>query len=1675
MANLEIAGAHKRTQKGNVDYYYGGENEAWADLASAKAGVPSSIRPGKTVGVYVSGEIVEYWWPDATHIADGDLIVKQVPLPQALGTADSPTFGNITANGGLAITQSGNSFTTPPIAITNEGDTAGTNSNVLDITLVNPSDPTKKKHFVLRATVPTTAGGNYALQLPEPSLGAATLATTFDITTAVGAANHYRGKYASLSALQTAISSGVDGDYAIVTGSPDDQEYIWDSDHSAWTLTANIPAGTFAGLGGSPTDNGALASALAAKVDDVSGYGLISSSDQTKLNGIATGATANSAAAQSDLTTGTDNIKFLTSSLWTWIKTQVQTIAGIWNFSNGLQVGGNNVETQNNKDASSGYTGLTSFKINFKNAGNTFTSFFTNTNTASRTYTFKDRNGTILDDTDAVTFVDLSSNQTVAGNKTLTGLTSIQSIIPEQRFITSSDSQYSRLQRTTSLSNNLFTGKNQVQQVGGVGRAVWFNTQNCYYTGNDTGLPSGNNNMQVTVAFAYKVPAGVINCFFQQTFVGAGVGNTFGLRYGDRTWYLQIGGTEVATSYYGNIDGNWHGFAFTLTNKTYTFYLDNVLVTSGAFVNNYTVTNAGTSTSMQSSFTNAINNGIQLDQLLIYNRVLTRTSGPGGTDEIAQIYNSGGFTASPPISGLVRRYEFEEGTGTTTTDINPNFTQYPLTLVNLFQWLPTGIVPVAAASSEATFFAVTDGISNGEKGIATWGDFSGRNQQQGKWFQFFQGTNYPLVSNNSGQWLFNSTNTVATPPTIGSTIDIAGNLTIGNYVGTVAPTNGLIVSGTTGLGTSSPSSNYILDMVGSARSQGVFTTYGTTPETRWTTTDTNFGSITRNATGNTMSFTNSVFQVAGKGNSLTFSQNGGSYQYAQGSDTGLPTGSSPVLSLSFWFKYSVSSSSPAVFKYGGTGSAGLQIGLRFNGILTISDGSGNQITTSANSSTFTQNSWHLAVVVINGTSLTWYIDNNAVSATIVTGMNLTLAGSSGLQIGGISTSGFSATNLDQILVYNTALTSANVNTIWAGGNGTLSIPGTPLLRYEFEEGSTGATILNTGSLGTAGNLTPFNSPTYIGTGNGQVPTSGTTSTSTWLKSIDGVNTNERGQLLIGDVIGGTRLQGLTIKYIVNSKIPLITTFNGYTLLSPANTSETASGASPLSVAGGVTIGSTAATATAAPTDGLYVQGNTIANGNLTVNGASSFTGAITYGGTVVGSGGFSRAVSYTTTVRAGANNDYLVGLDLTNITYDSVTGGSALVSATVNSGGTGYVNGTYIAAITAVTGSGTGASAAITVSGGVCTVTSIQISGGAGNGYVIGDQLTVSNTLLGGTGSGLLMTVLSVAFTGTKKAALLVNQIMPSANNTATLGDTFFTYFAGVSANIIYNQNFRGLTNTGSNWATQSGTSLMQLCGITNSLNIGNLMLNGGTGDTGYKIDLSTGSLGSLNASGTVTATSGLARGANFNNTLSPSANNDVLVEVDINPTINLLPTSITLLGSKTAGSGYTNGTYTAQALTGGTGTGATATIVVAGGAVSTVTLVSKGTGYTAGDTLSAAIPAGSGFSIPVSTVGYTGVTPLSLRTSGDIQIGGKLAIPTGSNKSAGTATLVSGTIIISNTLVTANSMVMLSYRNPSGTIGSQLAQGTIVTGASFVVNSLDTSSSVVAGDNNTFNWWIIN
>jgi hypothetical protein len=87
---------------------------------------------------------------------------------------------------------------------------------------------------------------------------------------------------------------------------------------------------------------------------------------------------------------------------------------------------------------------------------------------------------------------------------------------------------------------------------------------------------------------------------------------------------------------------------------------------------------------------------------------------------------------------------------------------------------------------------------------------------------------------------------------------------------------------------------------------------------------------------------------------------------------------------------------------------------------------------------------------------------------------------------------------------------------------------------------------------------------------------------------------------------------------------------------------------------------------------------------------------------------------------------------------------------------------------------------------------------------------------------------------------------------------------------------------------------------------------------------------------------------------------------------VEVVQGQILTLNTLVGGTLYTTGTYSAVALTGGSGTGATANITVAGGAVTAVTVVNGGSGYDVNETLSATAATiggtGSGFSIKVAT-----------------------------------------------------------------------------------------------------------
>jgi hypothetical protein len=112
---------------------------------------------------------------------------------------------------------------------------------------------------------------------------------------------------------------------------------------------------------------------------------------------------------------------------------------------------------------------------------------------------------------------------------------------------------------------------------------------------------------------------------------------------------------------------------------------------------------------------------------------------------------------------------------------------------------------------------------------------------------------------------------------------------------------------------------------------------------------------------------------------------------------------------------------------------------------------------------------------------------------------------------------------------------------------------------------------------------------------------------------------------------------------------------------------------------------------------------------------------------------------------------------------------------------------------------------------------------------------------------------------------------------------------------------------------------------------------------------------------------------------------------------VAITSSNIKTLGAITPGSGYVNGSYTNVTLTGGTGSGAKATIGVAGGQVTTLTITARGAGYLVGDVLSATAASlggtGAGFSIPVTAI-YLQAIQMSAAATGTGSVSLTFSIP---------------------------------------------------------------------------------
>jgi hypothetical protein len=327
----------------------------------------------------------------------------------------------------------------------------------------------------------------------------------------------------------------------------------------------------------------------------------------------------------------------------------------------------------------------------------------------------------------------------------------------------------------------------------------------------------------------------------------------------------------------------------------------------------------------------------------------------------------------------------------------------------------------------------------------------------------------------------------------------------------------------------------------------------------------------------------------------------------------------------------------------------------------------------------------------------------------------------------------------------------------------------------------------------------------------------------------------------------------------------------------------------------------------------YVNGtytNVPLNGGLGSNG----TAVVTVEGSVI-----------TSVVPDTVGSSYQVN-DILTIDTDDI-GGSQLDTLTVTNGGSGYTNGTYLGvSLISSSGSGSGGTANIIVSGGAVTSATVSNRGGL---YALTDSLTVE-------GDDITIAeaaTLTITSAGTGYANGSYTDVpLQGGTGTGATADIV------ISGNVITNAT---INNGGGNY----------LAGDTVSIQPSDV---GGTG------------AGVLSA---LTISSG--------------------------------------------GTGYSDGVSNGVAITGGSGTGATATVEVVSGAVFNVTIENGGTGFVQGE-----------------SVGLSGFAAASLSVA-------SLALPSGAEFEVATILVGSGLILTPSALITGSGGEVRVTGVASGTGGS--------------------------------------
>lgn len=461
------------------------------------------------------------------------------------------------------------------------------------------------------------------------------------------------------------------------------------------------------------------------------------------------------------------------------------------------------------------------------------------------------------------------------------------------------------------------------------------------------------------------------------------------------------------------------------------------------------------------------------------------------------------------------------------------------------------------------------------------------------------------------------------------------------------------------------------------------------------------------------------------------------------------------------------------------------------------------------------------------------------------------------------------------------------------------------------------------------------------------------------------------------------------------------------------------------------------TAGGAPTTRLTIAaaGDITATGNFNITGAGT-TGTLTTGQFSItgGSDGdifYQSSGNFTRKSLGTANQILGVTNGGTTLEYKTITAGSG-ISITPSAG-----------AIT------------IAATGGSGSVTSVAQSFTGGLISVAGSPITTSGTLaltVAGTSGGI--PYFSSASTWASSAALAANALVVgggagAAPLTTTTGTGVLTAL-GVnvgSAGAVVLLNGAG--------GTPSSLTLTNATGYLGTVN-GNTFTSGsstykGTSGQTYTFPTTSATIARIDAPNTFVGAN------NFTNGIAVNTSSTVY--------------RTTNGGANVSGSNnfndITGSASTAGAL--GIGTSTTTGLLDFTAANGTRRIARAGIGLT--NLVNTAGSESADFIISVQSGGAAATEKLRVASGGDLTVtgGGEIfatvgkgvTYKSGTGARAGNATLVAGTVTVTNTTVTANTVIMLTRKTAGGTIGTSITY-TLSAGASFTINSdnpLDTST----------------